>query len=181
MQPIALPLFLLAAALPAQMAGSYLIDPTGGGDFASFAEASNELFVHGVAGPVTIDVVPGTYIESVLVLPMVGTSTSKPVMFRSQQGPGTVFLQGNGGDIFAMQGWSFAPIRSLVFDGLDFIGAPGHAISGTTYVADIEIRNCTFQSGHQSSALGEDRHAEIVGENSDRDGGWHWHQKPTQH
>src|SRR5690606_24035983 len=72
-------------------------------------------------------------------------------------------------------GWSFAPIRSLVFGGLDFIGAPGHAISGTTYVADIETRSCTFQSGHQSSALGANRHAVIVSENSGSDVGWHVH------
>jgi hypothetical protein len=169
------PLLLLGAALPAQMAGGYVIDPANPSAFASFTAAVNALFVSGVGGPVEILVMPGTYDESVLLPPIAGSSPTNTVTFRALGGPGTVQLLSTTGDIFALLAVAFAPLESIVFDGLDFTGAPGHAISATRYVGSIEIRNCTFTAGHQSNAPGEYRHAVIVSENSGYDAGWSVH------
>lgn len=157
------------------MAGTYVIDPNGTGDFQSFTAAVSALFVSGVNGAVEIVVVPGTYTESVLVPPIAGASATDKITFRAAAGPGTVMLQGSGGDIFALLAVAFAHNRSICFDGLDFTGAPGHAISGTRFVEDIEVRNCRFTAGHQSTAQGEFRHAVIVSENSGNDAGWRVH------
>ena len=168
-------LTICAAPLSAQMSGGFLIDAANPSAFANFTAATNALFVNGVNGPVEILVAPGVYNESVLVPPITGTSPTNTVTFRSLLGPGTVQLSGNGGDIFAMLAVAFAHSSNIVFDGLDFTGAPGHAISATKFVEDIEVRNCTFTAGHQSTAAGEYRHAVIVSENSGTDEGWHVH------
>jgi hypothetical protein len=166
----------LAAAAPAQMSGSFLIDPTGGpGVFHSFTEAVNALFVNGVNGPVEILVVPGTYTESILVPPIQGASSANPIRFKSLVGPGSVSINGAAGDTFAFLGVAFLRNSSFAFDALDFIGAPGHAISATMFVEDIEIAHCTFGDGHRSNVSGEWRHALIVSENNFDEAGWRVH------
>jgi hypothetical protein len=165
-----------AAALPAQMAGSYVVDPNGGpGVFHTFTEAVNAMFVSGVGGPVEFLVMPGTYTESVLVPPLQGTSPVNTVTFRSLTGPGSVLLSGSAGDTFALLAVAFLHNSSITWDGIDFMGAPGHAISATSFVEDLEIRNCNFASGHRSNATGEYRHAVIVSENSGAEAGWRIH------
>ncbi|MCA8953449.1 MAG: right-handed parallel beta-helix repeat-containing protein [Planctomycetes bacterium] len=165
----------LTAPTAAQLAGTFLIDPSTSTAFQSFTEAVNALFVNGVNGPVEILVAAGTYTESVLVPPITGASPANPITFRPLQGPGTVQLHGASGDIFALLAIAFAHNGSLTFDGLEFTGAPGHAISATQFVGDIEIRNCVFTAGHQSTAQGEFRHAVLVSENSGSDPGWRVH------
>jgi hypothetical protein len=158
------------------MSGTYQVDPAGGpGTFPTITAAINSLFVNGIAGPVDLLIHPGTYTESVLVPPIAGTSAQNTVTLKSLQGPGTVQLNGAAGDTFALIGVAFANLRYLVFDGLDFAGAPGHAISATSFVEAIEIRDCTFAPGHRSTAPGEFRHALIVSENSGNEVGWHVH------
>lgn len=166
---------LALPALPAQMAGAYLVDPVAPGAFHSFTEAVNAMFIAGVAGPVEIVVAPGTYTESVLVPPLQGASAANTIRFRPLAGPGTVLLGGATGDTFALVAVAFLHTRSIVFDGIDFTGGPGHAISGTTFVEDLEIENCRFASGHRSTAAGEYRHAVIVSENSGNEIGWRVH------
>lgn len=163
-----------AAALPAQMSGTFLIDPTGG-PFPTFQSAVNAAFVNGVSGPVLFLVSPGTYVASTLVPPIPGASATNTITFQSLLGPGTVILQGGAGDTIALLGVAFQRNGWLVFDGLDFDLAPGHAISGTQNVEGIEIRNCRFGSEHRAVAAGEFRHAIIVSENSGTEVGWRVH------
>jgi hypothetical protein len=179
MQPRSLAIsssLLLCGLLPAQLSGTLVVDPagTGTGSYRSLTAAINALFVNGLAGPVEIVMLPGTYTESVLLPPLPGTATF-PVTIRAAAGPGTVQLAGSGGDTIAMIGVSFLHNRGLRFDGLDFVGAPGHAISGTQFCEDVEIRNCTFGPSHRSTATGEFRHALIVSENSGNEVGWRVH------
>ncbi|MEZ6036226.1 MAG: NosD domain-containing protein [Planctomycetota bacterium] len=166
---------LVAVAAPAQMSGPYLIDPAAAGAFASFTEAVNALFVNGVNGPVDIFVAPGAYTESVLFPPINGASSTNTITFQPITTPGSVTIQGGGGDIFAMLGVAFQHNRSVVWDGIHFVGANGHAISGTTWVEDMEVRNCYFSGDHRSTAAGEYRHAVIVSENSTGQLGWRVH------
>ncbi|MFY9344004.1 MAG: hypothetical protein WAT39_16055, partial [Planctomycetota bacterium] len=167
---------LVAATLPAQMSGSFLIDPNGGPTvFHSFTEAVNAMFVAGINGPCEFVVVPGAYNESVLVPPIAGASAQNRITFRAQNGPGTVLVTGAAGDTFALVAVAFLRNRSITWDGIDFMGAPGHAISGTTFVEDLEITNCFFNEGHRSTAPGEYRHCVLVSENSGQEIGWRIH------
>lgn len=167
---------LCAATLPAQLSGNFVIDPTGPpGTFPTFTSAVNAMFVTGINGPCNFDVVPGSYVESVMVPPIPGMSAANPITFRAAAGPGTVLINGAAGDTFVLLAVAFLHNRSIVWDGIDFMGAPGHAISATTFVEDLEIRNCHFAAGHQSTAPGEYRHAVIVSENSGNEEGWRIH------
>jgi len=173
--------FLIAAAmcagvLEAQMSGPFVIDPSSGpGVFHSFTEAVNALFVNGVNGPVDVFVFPGTYNESVLVPPISGTSAVNVVTFRAIAGPGTVSIAGGAGDTFALLAVSFLHSRSLVWDGIDFAGGPGFAISGTGYCEDIEVRNCSFAPNQRNNSAGEFRHALIVADLRGGEIGWRIH------
>ncbi|MCA8963510.1 MAG: hypothetical protein H6838_09715 [Planctomycetes bacterium] len=169
--------FLLActAALPAQMSGSYSLDPSNPAAFATFTQAVAALFANGVSGPVEIVVAPGSYTESTLIPPITGASATNTITFRAQQGPGSVMLHGSGGDTIALLGVAFAYNRAVRFDGLDFVGAPGRAISATRYVEDVEIRDCTFGPGHVGSAPGVYYDAVIASDNVGNEVGWHIH------
>ena len=174
----ALALFALgsiAASLPAQLAGTYLIDqaavpPT----YTSIQAAVNDAVTQGVAGPVEFLLLPGVYTESVSIGTIAGTSAVNTVTFRSLAGPGTVRLFGSTGDTInfpaattaARTGW-------VVFDGLDFDSAPGNAVYGGNYVENIEIRNCTFGPNHRPTASTRD--AILVSEFYGTEAGWHVH------
>jgi hypothetical protein len=164
----------LASFLPAQVSGTFVIDPNGAGSFLTLTDAINSLFVSGINGDVTLAMLPGPYTESVLVPPIPGTD-SFHVHIKALFGPGTVQLNGSGGDTIALLGVSFRHNRSLVFEDLDFVSAPGFAISGTTFCEDMEIEHCTFGPNHRSTAPGEFRHALIVSENSGNEIGWEIH------
>lgn len=157
-----------AAVLPAQMSGTHTIDPTG--PFPTFQSAANAVVTAGVSGPVTFLVLPGTYTESVTITQIPGASAANTVTFRAIA-PGTVRLVGATGDTFALQGIATARTGWIVFDGLDFDSAPGYAISGTTYVEGIEIRNCTFGPNHR----GPTRDALIFASGSGSEVGWDLH------
>ena len=165
---------LLAGLLPAQVSGTFVVDPGGSGSFRTLTDAVNALFVNGINGDVTVAIMPGSYTESVMIPPIPGSSSFR-ITFQALLGPGTVLLSGSAGDTIALVGVAFRHNRGLTFDGLDFVGAPGHAISGTTFCEDIEVENCTFGPNHRSNAPGEFRHALIVSENSGSELGWHVH------
>jgi hypothetical protein len=166
---------LCAAAVPAQMSGSYIINPAGGtGVFVSFTAAVSALFVNGVNAPVTMLVAPASYNESVLIPPIPGTSATNTVTFRALIGPGTVMLHGNGGDNIAMLAVRFAHNPGIVFDGLDFVDAPGNAIYGTTFVEGVEIMNCNFGPQHLGPS-GYPRGALINATFDQNEAGWKIH------
>jgi hypothetical protein len=164
----------LASSLTAQVSGTFVIDPAGAGAFRTLTDAINSLFVSGINGDVTLGMLPGTYTESVLVPPIPGTD-SFHVHIKALVGPGTVLLSGGAGDTIALIGVAFRHNRSLVFENLDFVSAPGFAISGTSFCEDMEISHCTFGPNHRSTAPGEFRHALIVSENSGNEIGWQIH------
>src|ERR1043166_6065726 len=165
---------LLASSLPAQRSGSCVIDPSGSSSFRTLTDAINALFVNGINGDVTLGMLPGSYTESVMVPPIAGTD-SFHVHVTALVGAGTVQLSGSGGDTIALLGVSFRHNRGLVFENLDFVSAPGFAISGTSFCEDMEISHCTFGPNHRSTATGEFRHALIVSENSGNEIGWQIH------
>ena len=67
------------------MSGTYTINsglPTGGTNFNSFSEAAAELSVCGIGGPVTINVVQGTYSEQFAISSIPGASSTNTVVIQ---------------------------------------------------------------------------------------------------
>ena len=96
---------LFAGTAAAQLNGTYTIDASGSGDFASFAELSDTLMSDGVSGAVTINVVAasGPYSEQFYLDEISGASSTN-----------TITINGNGERIKAS-----SPIIEL--EGTDFI------------------------------------------------------------
>lgn len=67
------------------LAGNYTIGSTGA-DFSSFNQAVNALLSGGVTGPVTFDVMTGSYNEQISISPVTGASASNNITFRSMAG-----------------------------------------------------------------------------------------------
>lgn len=171
----------LAAAAPAQMSGTYLIDPSGSGaSFPTFTAAVNAMFVAGVSGPVDFLIFPGAYTESVLVPPINGMSTTNTVTFHPLVAPGTVSLSGANGDVFALLGVGFLHNQGFVWEGLDFTGGPGFAISGIPFCEGNEISHCTFAPNFLNTQAGTYYNAFIYSENNGNELGWKIHHSQFQ-
>jgi hypothetical protein len=68
------------------MAGTYVIDHLGTGDYLSFTEAVDDLLRRGVSDSVTFLVKPGSYTEQILITEVYGASAAHPITFRSYTG-----------------------------------------------------------------------------------------------
>jgi len=78
-------LISFADSAQAQVSGSFIIDPSGGGDFISFADAIASLD-NGVGGDVVFDVVSGTYPEQITITEISGAGPASTITFQSQSG-----------------------------------------------------------------------------------------------
>jgi parallel beta-helix repeat protein len=63
--------------------GTYVIDPSGGGNFRTFNQALDWLKNCGISGPVTFRVKPGTYTEQVTIPAITGSSATNLITFES--------------------------------------------------------------------------------------------------
>lgn len=63
--------------------GTYVIDPSGAGDFKTFNAAVDWLKGCGITGPVTVRVKPGTYTEQVTIPAIPGASATNTITFES--------------------------------------------------------------------------------------------------
>lgn len=79
-------LFLLSALAPAQLSGTYTLDPQGSGtrNFTSFIQAWFELVSKGVSGPVVIEIAAGTYDSIPDLYPVPGASQTNTITLRSK-------------------------------------------------------------------------------------------------
>lgn len=78
-------LVYFADSAQAQVGGSFIIDPSGGGDFISFADAIASLD-NGVGGDVVFDVVSGTYPEQITITEISSAGPASTITFQSQSG-----------------------------------------------------------------------------------------------
>ncbi len=161
-----------AAVLPAQLSGSYLIDPSATPpNFNSLQAAATAAMTAGISGPVVFSIFPGTYTESVAIGPIPGASATTTVTFQALV-PGTVRLIGATTDTVAFTGGAVGTLAGwVVFDGLEFDSAPGAAISGGRYTYGVEIRNCKFGPNHR----GPSRDNLIYSDNQGVETGWNVH------
>lgn len=171
--PVSCALLSLTALLPAQLSGNYTIDPAGGpGIYVTFQDAVNAAVSSGVSGPVTFVVNPGTYTESVSIVQIPGASATNTVTFLALV-PGLVHLVGATTHTFSFSGVTAARAGWVVFDGLDFMSAPGCAIFATSFTDGCEVRNCTFGPNHRPATGSRDALIEVTGGTTDV--GWKVH------
>lgn len=158
----------LAAALPAQLAGAYTINPTlptGGNNFASLADATAALTAQGVAGPVTFLLYDdaGPYTESasfvstsgpfppqtaVLGLSSwTGTSSTNRVTFQPAPGESPVFdasgramgVFWGGADYVTIQG---IEIKNAIFDAVSLYSEASHGVPNDPIIDGCVLHDC---------------------------------------
>ncbi len=85
-------LIALACSVPAQLSGSYTIDPAGTGpnNYTSFSNVIVDLAKKGMSGAVVFTVAKGKYVEDITIPPFKGLSTTNSLTFRSAQKHGAI-------------------------------------------------------------------------------------------
>lgn len=130
---LALPLLGLAASLPAQLAGAYVVGP--GGSFANMAAAISALTTGGVIAPVSFLVTANdTGPWSIGAIP--GQGPTRPILF---DGQGTVTISGTQ-PVLTLNGCDSVTFRG--FNGTFTNTTNSFVISGTT--ANCVFTNCNF-------------------------------------
>ena len=172
LQKLAISLCFLALCLVTtsfgQLSGAYTIlplNPTGGSNFASLADAVTALNTQGIAGPVTFEIFDdaGPYTETnsfvtanvqwapstaVLVLGQwVGSSPNNPVIFRAAPGESPVFdatgkamgVFWNGADYVTIEG---IEIFGAIFDGVSLYSETSHGQPLSPTIRRCRIHSC---------------------------------------
>ena len=107
------------------LAGSYTVG--NGGDYASISTALNAITIYGISGPVTFNILPGTYIEQSTIGEIYGTSATN-----------TLTIQSSTGDT-ADVNWQYTPTSSTNYV---------LKVNGTDH---LTIRNIGFDVSASSS------------------------------
>ncbi|WP_460503777.1 hypothetical protein, partial [Hymenobacter agri] len=145
-------LLLSGPAALAQLSGTYTINdaqPTGGTNYASFADAATALNTNGVSGPVTFNVSGGPYTEQFRLQAVAGTSATNRLT-----------INGNGRTIQFNATVSIAP-AVVTLNGTDFVTLNNLTVvatggAGNTYGWGIQlvnnadndiVSNCTVTCG----------------------------------
>lgn len=145
-----IPMFVaLVAAFPAlaqPMSGTYTV---GGAspNYATVAAAISALNNNTIAGPVTINIRPGTYTDQGQLNALTGANATNTVTIQAENGPGTVTINFTGSTptnnfVFRLNNTNWVTIKDLTLNN-----------TGTTYGTDIDfsgtasnntVMNCTL-------------------------------------
>jgi hypothetical protein len=168
LHPLLLVCAALAASLPAQLAGTYTINPTvptGGSNFASLLDATTALAAQGVVAPVTMllydDAGPFTetttfttanvvYTPSTAVLVMTswtGTSATNRVTFKAAPGELPVFdatgramgVFWGGADFVTLQG---VEIKNAINDAISLYAEATHGVANDPIIDGCRLHDC---------------------------------------
>jgi parallel beta-helix repeat protein len=141
------------AATTSDLLGNYTINgalPTGGKNFRTFEDAMDALS-YGVAGPLTIDVAPGSgpYIEQVSIPAILNASATNPIVINGNGN--TVQFKPVSGKryIVCLDGADYVTVDSLNIVGLD--STFGWGIHFTNAADHNIISNCTIDLSAVSS------------------------------
>lgn len=166
--PTVLAIGLLTAAVPAQLAGSYTINPLWPafpGNFPSLAAATAALASQGIAGPVTFEVFDdaGPYTEAspfvttsgpfapntaVLVLGQwVGSSATNRVTFRAAPGEAPILdatarsmgVFWGGADYVTIEGFE---IRNAIHDAISLYSEASHGVANNAIIRRCVLHDC---------------------------------------
>ncbi len=147
------------------MEGVYSIDaalPTGGTNFASFADAIDSMLTCGITGPITFNVNPGSgpYTEQVTLPFINGMGSTNPITFNG--GNDTLEFSSPSGAkyVFKLEGASYVTIDSLYIRSLSGTYGIGVLISdGSDYntlknsVVDVSLTTSTTATNSAAVAI----------------------------
>lgn len=141
-------LFFTALHIQAQsLNGNYTVDPKGGGDFKTFNELEKSLRTNGISGPVTVDVLPGTYTERVTFSSVPGLSAKNPIVIQGDD-PATTLLTYNttsssDRSVVRIQNLSYFTFRDIGVKSTGTSYGWGiHVYSSGTQVEEVQVINC---------------------------------------
>ncbi len=162
----ALFLTLAASLLPsqsavAQLSGEYTVG--NGGDFATISEAVETLNDVGRAGPITFNILDGSYEEQFVISTHDGMSEGNPVVFQPESGNlGDVKIafeatSSSGNYVARIENASFIAFRKILFSALgsDFgtiISLPGGSHSDIS-ILDNHFEGADVQSSQQQFSI----------------------------
>ena len=112
-------LFSLFSTAHSQLSGTYTIGTAQ--DYENFTEAVEALNLYGINGPVTFNIVSGTYTEQPVLNSISGTSETNSVIFQSQSGDSSsVILQFDDTEyennyVLMIDGADFVTFKNLTF------------------------------------------------------------------
>ncbi|NBV14932.1 MAG: hypothetical protein EBS07_12875, partial [Sphingobacteriia bacterium] len=119
------------------LSGTYTIGS--GGNYSSFASAIAALQLNGVCGPTTFKVLPGSYIETVIIPQISGANSINTITFESNTGDSTsVNLQGSSTYVLFLNGADFIRIRQMTLQNTGF----GRVIDFGNTAQFNRIENC---------------------------------------
>jgi parallel beta-helix repeat protein len=140
----------------AQLSGSYTIGS--GGDYATLKAAANDLMNLGIGGPVTMNVLSGTYNEHFMLNTISGTSDINTVTFQSTAGnPDSVWITYNasGADsnyVVKLDNIQYVTFQNLTFHSTGQYYSRIFDINATLSItSNITINNNRFHGDSLSS------------------------------
>jgi len=149
-------LTLLSNAGIAQLSSSYTVGT--GGDYATLKAAANDLMTQGISGPVTMNILSGTYNEHFELNSIAGTSDINTVTFQSAAGhPDSVWITyaASGPDsnyVVKMDNVQYVNFQSLTFHANGQYDSHVFDINATlTATSNITINNNIFHGDSLSS------------------------------
>ncbi len=124
--------------LGAGLSGTYTVGGSSP-DFVSIKQASDQLTAGGTIGSVTFNIRPGTYTEPIYIAKIPGNSTTKPIVYQSENGnKNSVILQYSNTSAAAITGTtSIGGTPTLRLNNADFITFRNFTISALNTTAGL--------------------------------------------
>ncbi|MBW8048926.1 MAG: T9SS type A sorting domain-containing protein [Cytophagales bacterium] len=126
-------------------------------DYATFTLAVSDLNLRGIAGVVTFNARPGTYIEQVVVLPISGSNSADTVVFQSETGDSSsVIMTYNASTVsdnyvFRLYGASHVSIKNMTLAATGGSYAKVIHINGN--VEDVNLLNNLLSSSNTANSV----------------------------
>lgn len=123
------------------LGGNYTIGS--GGDYATPALAAADLVSYGVCGPVTFNIMNGTYTGNLSLPQIVGTGPGVSITFQSQSGDSSlVILQSNVSPVIDIAGGDYIKLSKVTIQTTNTLTTAGMVISLNTTATNNSIENC---------------------------------------
>lgn len=150
------------------LSGVYTIGS--GGDYPTISAAASALTTNGVSGPVTMNILSGTYNEAVTIGAIAGTSAVNNVLFKSQANDSTAVTinfttSATQSRIFYLLGAKHVQFKYLTIENLGAYTSPC-LITIAYLTTDIKISNCILLGGRVEIASNLGSSSNNVGANN---------------
>ncbi|SVE01258.1 uncharacterized protein METZ01_LOCUS454112, partial [marine metagenome] len=151
-------IIIVPALLQGGLSGTYVIGNQGGADYNTFTQAASALQSQGVSGPVTFNVLSGTYNEYFTLSNISGTSATNTVTFQKYaSSTGDVTLSNTTSSssynyIIRLNGPDYVTFKNITFDRSVTTGSYGSIIRFDTGTSYITIDSCVFKGVDTNSS-----------------------------